>query len=137
MKCSSPSIGQHLLSQLGGPRCGHFNVIQILRIRIAGAGGMLNQTDVTEDYGQQVIEIVSNPAGKYTQAFHLLGINHFLFQFSPIFLQLQSSRDIVPNGMNGRSAFVMTPPADNFQWNEIAGCSSHLHFTETAFRRVQ
>src|SRR5689334_2511163 len=55
---------------------------------------LLQHLRITTDDHQQIIEVVSNAAGKLTHSFHLLCLAKFLFEYAPVALLIHELGNI-------------------------------------------
>ncbi len=81
--------GQELASERPGPvpRCQNrpYRFFWLLGREIATQ----KHFAVTRDDGQQVVEIVGNPAGKLAERFHLLSLTELLLELLPVVVMLR------------------------------------------------
>ncbi len=71
---SFAGIGEHLSGQIGGPCCSLLNSLQVLGGRRLPVDVQECEIGVAEDCHQKVVEIMSDAACQYAEAFKFLGL---------------------------------------------------------------
>ena len=71
---------EKLARQLGGPLSCFFGGLDHLAVRAISRQAARQKADVSQDGGEEVVEIVRDPAGQLTDCFHLLRLAELVFQ---------------------------------------------------------
>jgi hypothetical protein len=70
LETSLPGVGKHLIGKIGCPPRGDDDVLNLVASSCIGRHDGQGQIGVAEDPHQEVVEIVSNSAGKDAETFH-------------------------------------------------------------------
>ena len=125
-------VGQHLPRQVGGPAHGLLDNFEIGARRLGGRQTHQGQFGITEDSGEDVVEVVGNSAGQHADAFQLLGMEQPAFQFQFLALCAFFLADIANRAEKNLFAGHRGGPRTNFDRKDGAVLANVVRFKEYA-----